>query len=83
MQLTTTQIGAHFGVTMSTEFILNTLRVPSDGTLKRATLWEESKLYDIASALAAHAEARGRAAVSETEKTVKTTKSKGAADDLF
>lgn len=81
MQLTTTEIGAHFGITMSTDFIVNTLGVPNDGTLKRASLWDVDKLPVIADALAAHVKARGDAKVAfKPTKPVKAPKTTGAAE---
>ena len=61
-QLSTTEINEHFGVTMSAGFITDTLGVAEAGKMKRATLWNESQLPAIGSALGRWAEERGQAA---------------------
>lgn len=61
-QLSTTEINEHFGITMSAVFITDTLKVAADAKIKRATLWNEDRLAEIGSALAAHATARGAVA---------------------
>jgi hypothetical protein len=85
VSLTTTQLSEHFGVSMSADFVINTLGITNTGKEKRAFLWDESQLADIGSALAAHVTARSKASVSApSPKAPKKTKvSGGAADDLF
>ncbi len=78
MSLTTTQLSNHFGVSMSAEFVINTLGVPNTGKEKRAFLWDESKVRDVGLALAKYVTAQSTAPVAAPKKTTG-----GAADDLF
>jgi hypothetical protein len=52
--LTTTQIGDHFGLKMTSEFIVETLKIPNDGKEKRAFLWSEDKIPVIGAAIIEH-----------------------------
>ncbi len=80
MYVNLTQVQAHFGVTMTGDFIINTLGVPPDASEKKAKFWLPAKVRDIAQALAAHAEERGRV-VPEAKSAPKAGASAGAADD--
>ena len=58
MQLNTTDISHHFGFTMPSAFIAETLGVPPVAKAKKGSLWETSQLPAIGAALAKYAVAR-------------------------
>jgi hypothetical protein len=79
MYVSLTQIQAHFGVTMTGDFIINTLGVQPDASEKKAKFWKPEKVKDIARALVNHAAERGNVAIEG--KSVPKASAAGPADN--
>ncbi len=59
--LNTKNVAEHFGLPLTADFIINTLKVPEHSGEKRAKFWEPSALPKIGEALAKYAVMRGAA----------------------
>ena len=70
--LTTTQVSDHFGLKMTSEFVVDTLKVPNDGKEKRAFLWNEDKIPVIGEAIIEHVKTKLQAPATAVDE-----------DDLF
>lgn len=65
MELNTSQIAQHFGLTVPGTFIAETLQIPPDRRDKRAMFWDANRIPKIADALSEYILERGKTLPSE------------------